>query len=222
MNDTELVSAIKAYTENTFPTTPASGGLSSAEQLTLFIKQAEQRIYNAVPVLATRKQGTISLTQSASTANPPTDFMSPYSLAIVDGTTRSFLLNKESTFLYEAFPDSSVEGIPEYYALLKNDGEEYVLLFAPASDDDYDIVVDYYYYPESIMDAGTSWLGENFDSVLLYGSLLEAFAFMQAEEDVLAQVQKRYDEAFALLKQYVEGKLRQDNYRTPPVRYPVR
>jgi hypothetical protein len=218
MDYSTLVNAIKAYTENTFPLTPSSGGLDDTQQLSTFVQQAEERIYNAVQTLVTRKQDDILCVASTATVATPSDWMSPYALAVVVAGDRSYLLNKESTFIRESFSSPATTGVPQFYAMQDDD----LILLGPTPDSGYTIEADYYYYPLSIVAADTTWLGDNFSSVLLYGSLLEAFTFMQAEVDVLEQVQKRYDEALALLKQYAEGKTRQDNYRTPPVRYPVR
>ena len=129
-----------------------------------------------------------------------------------------YLLNKDVNFIRQAYPNPNDTGIPAYYAYF--DQNSFIL--GPTPDDDYEVELHYFYYPESIVDAGTSWLGDNFDSALLYGSLLEAYTFMKGEQDVLAEYQKRYDEEMAMLKQLGEGKNRQDMYRSGQVRYPVR
>lgn len=129
-----------------------------------------------------------------------------------------YLLNKDVSYIRSAFPDPTDTGIPTHYAMF--DQDSYIL--GPTPDDDYDVELHYFYYPESIVTAGTSWLGDNFDSVLLYGSLLEAYTFMKGEPDVMQEYQQRYDEALEMLKSLGEGKNRQDSYRTLQVRYPVR
>lgn len=140
-------------------------------------------------------------------------------MAAIDGDGNyEYLLNKDVNFIRSAYPNPSDTGLPQYYAFF--DQNSFIL--GPTPDDDYSIELHYFYYPESIVDAGTSWLGDNFDSVLLYGSLLEAYTFMKGEEDVMAKYQQRYDEALAMLKSLGEGKNRQDMYRTPQVRYPVK
>jgi hypothetical protein len=149
----------------------------------------------------------------------PSDWLANFSLAVIDGSGNySYLLNKDVNFIRESFPNPSDQGLPAYYSFF--DENSYIL--GPTPDDDYQVELHYFYYPPSIVTAGTSWLGDNFDSVLLYGSLLEAYTFMKGEQDIIAGYQKRYDEAMAMLKQLGEGKNRQDMYRTPQVRYPVR
>jgi hypothetical protein len=130
----------------------------------------------------------------------------------------SYLLNKDVNFIRESFPNPSDTGIPTHYSYF--DENSYIL--GPTPDANYVVELHYFYYPPSIVTAGTSWVGDNFDSVLLYGSLLEAYTFMKGEQDVMANYQKRYDEAMVMLKQLGEGKNRQDMYRTQQTRYPVR
>jgi hypothetical protein len=220
MNYTQLFGAIKAYTENEFPDTAGSGGLTSSEQINTFIKQAEQRIYNSVQLLDLRKNVTGSCTTNNKYLSVPTDWLANFSVAVIDPVTGEYeyLLNKDVNFIREAYPSPTATGKPAYYAMF--DEDSYIL--GPTPDANYAIELHYFYYPESIVDAGTSWLGDNFDSALLYGSLLEAYTFMKGEQDVMAEYQKRYDSAFALLKLFAEGKNRQDMYRTQQVRYPVR
>ena len=220
MNYTTLATTIKSYTENDFPTTVGDTGLTSAEQIAAFVKEAEQRIYNSVQLLELRKNVTGNCTADNKYVTVPSDWLANYSIAVIHPTTGvyTYLLNKDVGFIREAFPDPASTGLPTYYAMFDQDS----YIFAPTPDDDYSVELHYFYYPESIVTAGTSWLGDNFDSVLLYGALLEAYTFMKGEADVLAGYQKRYDEAMAMLKQLGEGKNRQDMYRTQQIRYPVR
>lgn len=220
MNYAELVERIKGYTENDFPDTAGSGGLSSTEQIDTFIKQAEQRIYNAVQLLELRKNVTGNCTTGNMYLSVPSDWLANFSLAVIDPDTNEYeyLLNKDVNFIRQAFPFPASSGKPTHYAMF--DENSYIL--GPTPDDNYELELHYFYYPPSIVTAGTSWLGDNFDSTLLYGSLLEAYTFMKGEQDVMGQYQKRYDDAMVLLKQLGEGKNRQDMYRTPQVRYPVR
>lgn len=213
----ELSAAIKAYTENAFPDT---FGVSSEDQIATCIREAEQRIYNSVQLLVSRKTVTDTLTGGDPYYTLPTDWLASFSIAVVDPATGDyqFLRNKDIEFIRSAYPNPTDTAIPEFYAYF--DSTQYILGPTPA--DDYDVQVQYYAYPNSIVDDGTSWLGDNFDSVLLYGALLEAYTFMKGETDVLTEYQKRYDEALALLRQLAEGKNRQDSYRTEQVRYPVR
>jgi hypothetical protein len=219
MDYAALVSAIKAYTENDFPDTAGSGGLTSSNQIDLFIKGAEQRIFNAVQLLDLRRNVTGVMTAGNKYLTTPTDWLANFSIAVIDGDGNySYLLNKDVNFIRESFPSPSDQGIPQYYSFFDQNSH----ILGPTPDANYAVELHYFYYPESIVDAGTSWLGDNFDSALLYGSLLEAYTFMKGEADVIAGYQKRYDEALAMLKELGEGKNRQDMYRTPQVRYPVR
>jgi hypothetical protein len=201
MNYAALVSAIKAYTENDFPDTVGSGGLTSTAQINVFIQQAEQRIFNMVQLLDLRKSVTGSLTSGNKYLSVPSDWLANFSLAVIDASGNySYLLNKDVNFIRESFPNASTTGLPTHYAYF--DETSYIL--GPTPDSAYAVELHYFYYPPSIVTAGTSWLGDNFDSALLYGSLLEAYTFMKGE-----------------LKQLGEGKNRQDMYRTAQARYPV-
>ena len=226
MNYAQLFETIKGYVENDFPNTSWTGSdgsstvtLTSTEQINTFIEQAEQRIFNAVQLLDLRKNVTGNCTASNKYLSVPSDWLANFSLAVIDGSGNyTYLLNKDVNFIRESYPSASDTGLPYCYAFF--DQNSYIL--GPTPDASYQMELHYFYYPPSIVTAGTSWLGDNFDSVLLYGSLLEAYTFMKGEQDVIAVYQKRYDEALALLKELGEGKNRQDMYRTPQVRYPVR
>lgn len=217
MNYTQLTAAIEAYVENDFP---ESLGMTSAEQIATFVREAEQRIFNTVQLLDLRKNVTGNCTTNNKYLTVPTDWLANFSLAVIDPVTGEYeyLLNKDVSYIRSAFPSPTDTGKPSHYAFF--DQNSYIL--GPTPDANYGVELHYFYYPTSIVDAGTSWLGDNFDSVLLYGSLLEAYTFMKGEQDVIAGYQKRYDEALALLKELGEGKNRQDMYRTPQARYPVR
>ena len=226
MNYAELFETIKGYVENDFPNTSWTGSdgsstvtLTSTEQINTFIQEAEQRIFNAVQLLDLRKNVTGNMTAGNKYLAVPTDWLANFSMAVIDDTGRyEYLLNKDVSFIRQSFPNPNDEGIPTHYAYF--DENSYIL--GPTPDENYAVELHYFYYPDSIVTAGTSWLGDNFDSVLLYGSLLEAYTFMKGEADIIAGYQKRYDEAMAMLKQLGEGKNRQDMYRTPQVRYPVK
>lgn len=214
----ELVSSIKAYLENDFPDTAGSGGLTSVEQINTFIRQAEQRIFNTVQLLALRKNVVGQCTQNDQYLKVPIDWLANYSIAVVDSNgVYEYLLEKDVNFIRESFPDPNETGKPSHYAYFNQDA--YIL--GPTPDQDYTMELHYFYYPESIVDCECSWLGDNFDSVLLYGALLEAATFIQAEKDMMAVYRQRYDEALALLKQLGDGKNRQDAYRAGQARYPV-
>ena len=226
MNYAQLFETIKGYVENDFPNTSWTGSdgsstvtLTSTEQINTFIQEAEQRIFNAVQLLDLRKNVTGNMTAGNKYLAVPTDWLANFSMAVIDADGRyEYMLNKDVSFIRQSFPNPDDEGIPTHYAYF--DENSYIL--GPTPDENYAVELHYFYYPPSIVTAGTSWLGDNFDSVLLYGSLLEAYTFMKGESDVIAGYQKRYDEAMGMLKQLGEGKNRQDMYRTTQVRYPVR
>lgn len=226
MDYAQLFETIKGYVENDFPNTSWTGEdgssvvtLTSTEQINTFIEQAEQRIFNTVQLLDLRKNVTGNVTAGNKYLSMPTDWLANFSLAVVDGDGNyEYLLNKDVSFIRQSFPNPNDQGLPYCYAYF--DEDSYIL--GPTPDADYVVELHYFYYPQSIVTAGTSWLGDNFDSVLLYGSLLEAYTFMKGEPDIIAGYQKRYDEAMGMLKQLGEGKNREDNYRTRQVRYPVR
>lgn len=208
MNYSELVAAIQDYTENSFATA----------DINTFIEQAEQRIYNAVQLPALRKNVTGNTTTNNKYLACPIDWLATYSLAVVDGAgDYEYLLNKDVNFIRQAFPSPTDTGIPQYYAQF----DQNTFILGPTPDAAYTMELHYFYYPETIVTAGTSWLGDNFDSALLYGALLEAYTYMKGESDVLAVYKQRYDEAMQLLKQLGDGKNRRDAYRSGQVRYPV-
>jgi len=211
MNYSELVTEIQSYVENDFATA----------DINTFIEQAEQRIYNTVQLPAIRKNVTGSLTIGNNYLTVPTDWLATFSLAVVDvaGEYR-YLLNKDVNFIRAAYPTTTVadRGLPEYYAIF--DSNSFIL--GPTPDLAYTAELHYYYYPESIVTANTTWLGDNFDSALLYGALLEAYTYMKGETDVMQVYQGRYQEALALLKMLGDGKDRRDAYRSGQVRYPVK
>lgn len=219
MNYTELAASIRAYVENDFPDTAGTGGLTSDEQINTFIQQAEQRVFNIVQLLDLRKNVTGTCTAGNKYLGVPSDWLSNFSMAVIDADGNyEYLLNKDVSFIRQSFPDPSDTGKPTHYAYF--DENSYIL--GPTPDANYQIELHYFYYPPSIVTAGTSWLGDNFDSVLLYGSLLEAYTFMKGEQDIMTDYKTRYDEALSMLKMLGEGKNRQDMYRTPQARYPVK
>jgi hypothetical protein len=225
MNYTQLFETIKGYCENDFPdtsfsdTSGASATFTSKEQIDTFIQQAEQKIFNSVQILDLRKNVTGNITSGNQYLTVPTDWLSNFSIAVIDSSgIYSYLLNKDVNFIRESFPDPTATGKPTHYALFDNNS--YIL--GPTPDQNYTAELHYYYYPESIVTASTSWLGDNYDSVLLYGSLLEAQIFMKGESDVFNAYKEKYGESLAGLKQLSEGKNRQDMYRNEQARYPVR
>jgi hypothetical protein len=213
MNYTQLVNEIQSYTENTFQTV----------DINTFISQAEQRIYNSVQLPALRKNVTGTTTSGNKYLAMPTNWLATFSLAIINASNEyTYLLNKDVNFIRQSFPDTDSEfyGEPAYYAVF--DQNSFIL--GPTPDASYAVELHYFYYPESIttVSGGQTWLGDNFSSALLYGSLLEAYTYMKGEADVMNTYKARYDEAMILLKQLSDGKDRQDAYRSGQVRYPVK
>lgn len=227
MNYATLFETIKGYVENDFPdgqwTNTAGTGsatFTGTEQVDTFIRQAEQRIYNSVQLPALRKSVTGNCTVDNKYLSMPSDWLAMYALAVIDPDdgSQEYLLNKDVEFIRESFPPPNTTGKPTHYAIFDNN----TLILGPTPNASYSMEMHYYYYPTSIVDAGTTWLGDHFDSALLYGALLEAYTFMKGEQDVIANYDKRYNEAMALLKMLGDGKDRQDTYRSGQVRYPVK
>ncbi len=192
----------------------------TTDDINTFIKQTEQRVYNAIQLPAIRKNVTGAVTSGNKYLTCPSDWLATFSLAAVSaGNEYTYLLDKDVNFIRESFPDTDAAfyGVPQYYAQFDQD----TFILGPTPDAAYSMELHYYYYPESIVTAGTTWLGDRFDSVLLYGSLLEAYTYMKGEADVIAGYQKRYDEALALLKTLGDGKNRRDAYRSGQARVPV-
>jgi len=220
MNYTELVAAITAYSENY---DNSAGGF--IDNIPVFVQQAEERIYNTVQLPSLRKNVTGTLTAGNKYLSAPSDYLATYSLAVIkaDGEYK-YLLNKDVNFIREAYPTPADTGLPYCYALF---GPQYVdvnelsFMVGPTPDASYSVEMHYFYYPPSIVTAGTSWLGENFESVLVYGALLEAGTFMKSDADTMSVYKDRYTEALALLKRLGDGLERQDAYRSGQVRIKV-
>jgi hypothetical protein len=226
MTYTELITSIQTYTENTFPATTLADGtvVSSTTQLNRFITQAEQRIYNTVQFPSLRKNVTGSVTTSNKYLSCPEDFLSTYSLAVIDATGNyEYLLNKDVNFIRQAYPNPTTDvGIPKYYALFgptvntSTITNELSFIVGPTPDASYSVELHYYYYPQSITvtASGQTWLGDNFDTVLLYGSLVEAYTYMKGEADMIALYDTKYKEALGLAKRLGDGLERSDAYRS--------
>lgn len=215
MTYSELVTQIQNYMETTFTTAIVNN----------FIRQAEQRIYNSVQIPSLRRNVT-GVTESGNKyLQCPPDFLSVYSMAVIKANGEyEYLLNKDVNYIRQVYPSPSYEALPKYYAIFGPDyslPRELTFILGPTPDGAYTIELHYFYYPESIVTAGQSWLGDNFDSVLLYGSLREAYLLNKGEQDLVANVEAKYAEAMALLKQLGDGKERQDAYRSGQTRVPV-
>jgi hypothetical protein len=228
MTYSELVTAIQTYTENNFPSTTLADStvVTSTTQINRLITQAEQRIYNSVQFPSLRKNVTGSLTSANKYLSCPTDFLSTYSLAVIDASGNyEYLLNKDVNFIRQAYPNPTTDvGIPKYYALFGPTiissaiSTELSFIVGPTPDASYSVELHYYYYPESITTATTTWLGDNFDTVLLYGALVEAYTYMKGEADLIALYDTKYKEALALAKRLGDGLERSDAYRSGQAR----
>jgi uncharacterized protein YjbI with pentapeptide repeats len=219
MNYTQLTAAIKGFAENDFPATV--GSFTSADQIGRFVQLSEQSIFNTVQMPAFRKNMTGNMTSGNRFLATPSDWLATFSLAVINAANEtSYLLNKDVNFIRESYPDTDAAfyAKPEYYAIF----DDNTFILGPTPDASYAVELHYFYYPESIVTAGTSWLGDNFDSALLYGALLEAANFMKSDADTVNLYKARFDRAMTELKQLGDAKDRQDAYRSGQVRYPVR
>ena len=224
MNYAELSAAIQNYSESDEP--------EFITNIPVFVKAAEQRIYNSVQLSYLRKNVTGSVTPSNKYLSAPLDFLSVYSIAIIrNNGDYEYLLNKDVNFIRQAYPSPNDSGAPKYYAIFGPtttadnppvQTNELSFILGPTPDANYNVELHYFYYPESIVTAGTTWLGDNFDTALLYGALREAAIFQRQETDVVANYEQKYNETMTLLKQLGDGKERQDAYRAGQVRYPVK
>jgi len=217
VNYTALSAAIQDYTENFESSFVAS--------IPTFVKQAEQRIYNTIQFPSLRRNVTGLTTTGNKYLSCPSDFLSVYSMAVYEtGGEYLYLLNKDVNFIREAYPQPTDTAKPKYYALFgpqSIDEAELSFILGPTPDAAYNVELHYFYYPTSIVTAGTTWLGDNFDTVLLYGSLIEAYTYMKGEQDMVALYTTRYQEALGLAKRLGDGLERQDAYRSGQYRQPV-
>jgi hypothetical protein len=225
MNYTELQAAICDYTQNF--------DQDFVSNIPVFVQQAEQRIFNTVQFPSIRKNVMGVTSTNNKYLSCPNDFLAVYSMAVVDALGNyEFLLNKDVNFIRQAYPNPTSTAIPKYYALFgpttSNDPspvitDELTFILGPTPDAVYNVELHYYYYPESITVAadGRTWLGDNFDSVLLYGSLVEAVTFMKGEQDMVALYDGKYKEALGMAKRLGDGMERQDAYRSGQYRQAV-
>ena len=213
MNYTSLKANIADVCENTF----------TDDQFALFAQQAEQKIFNTVDLPVMRNVDSGPLTATNKLYTTPDGYLYTYSLAIISSSTTNYVLNKDVNFLREAYPvnTSAKYGLPRFYAYHSTSGNKIKLMFAPTPDQNYEIEHIYAKYPTSIVTAGGTYLGDNFDTALLNGALIEAIRFMKGEPDMVALYEKHYLQAITLLKNTSSGKLRQDVYRSGQVKNPV-
>jgi len=237
MTYNELFIAVKNYLQNDFPnntwTDVAGTGVTTSDgtnQIDFFIVQAEERIYNSVQIPPLRRNVTGVTTTGNKYLSSPPDFLSVFSMAVIDGTgAYEYLLNKDVNFIRAAYPNPTESGIPRYYALFgptvvsNTITDELSFILGPTPDAAYDVELHYYYYPESITVAadGRTWLGDNYSPVLLYGTMLEAYVFLKGEVDMMATYKGKYDEALAQLNRLGTGLERGDAYRDGQARIKV-
>jgi hypothetical protein len=223
MNYTQLSNAIQAYTENTEADFVAN--------IPVFVTQSEQRIYNSVQFPSIRKNVTSTIAANTKYLDCPIDFLAVYSMAVIDASGNyEYLLNKDVNFIRQAYPNPTTDtGTPKYYALFgptvlnSTIYDELSFIIGPTADANYGVELHYYYYPESITVAadGQTWLGDNFDTVLLYASLVEAYTYMKGEADMMTLYNQKFMEALALAKRLGDGMERQDAYRSGQFRQKV-
>lgn len=207
MNYVELKANIQEICENTF----------EEQELAMFTRQAEQKIYSTIDLPAQRFNDTGNMTQGNQYLAMPFEMLYVYSLAVIDAGQYYYLLNKDVNFIREAYPSPVADGRPQHYAFF----DENTMLLGPTPDFPYLTEIHYSAYPQSIVTAGNTWLGDNFDSALLNGALIEAIRFMKGEPDIIANYEKLYLQAITLLKNLSDGKLRQDMYRSGQPRIKV-
>lgn len=210
MNYVQLRQSIIDFTENTDTT--------FEDNIPTFVQNAEERIYNSVLIPVLRKNVTGSMTADNKYLSCPSDFLAPYEMAVLvpDGlvpptTNYEYLLQKDVSYVRQAYTDASYTGVPKYYAQF----DENSFILGPTPDEDYTVELHYYYYPTSIVTAGTTWLSDNFPMCLLYGALCEANVFMKGESDIQQNYEKLFIDNMGLLKNYADGRTRNDNFRTP-------
>jgi len=216
MNYADLQQAVEDTVENTF----------SAFDFATLTRLAEQKINNAVQLPSIRKNVTSTLVSGNPYLPAPLDFLSVFSMAVITGTgAYEYLLDKDVNFIRESYPNPATTGTPKYYAIFgpdSNDAKELTFILGPTPSANLNVELHYFGYPESIVTAGTTWLGDNFESVLLNAVLVEAARFMKEEADVMKMYQDQFNESFLLLKNLGDGKDRQDAYRSGQVRNPVK
>ena len=211
MNYTQLVQAIKDYTEST--------ETSFVSHIDEFIKQAERKIYNEVQLPYLRKNVTGNATLGNKYVQTPSDFLAVYSMSIIDGSSdQHFLLNKDVNFIREAYANASTQAQPKYYALFDHN----TFILGPTPDSAYNIELHYYYFPTSIVSVSTTWLGDNYEQALLYACLVQAYTYLKGDPDLMVNYEKQYQENMVQLKMLGDGKDRRDAYRSGQVRYEVK
>jgi hypothetical protein len=211
MNYAQLSQTIQDYCQST--------ETSFVANIPTFVQLAEERIYNSVQIPAIRKNVTGTMTNTFPYFQLPSDWLSTFSLAVIDPITGEYeyLLNKDVNYIRAAYPPPNSTGKPKYYAIW----DDNTMILGPTPDQAYTAELHYYAYPVSIVNAGTSWLGDNFETVLLYGALREAYTYLKGEQDMMQYYDQKYQESLGLLKRLGDGLDRQDAYRSGQARIPV-
>ena len=211
MNYASLTTLIQQYCESTEQ--------SFVANIPTFVQLAEERIYNSVQIPAIRRNQIGTLTIGNKYLTMPSDWLATFSLAVIDPATNAqeFLLDKDVNFIRQSYPDPDDQSKPKYYAIF----DDNTFILGPTPDLAYQVEMHYYAYPESIVTAGTSWLGDNYENVLLYGSLREAYTYLKGEADMMQYYEAKYQEAVQQLMRLGDGMNRRDSYRSGQVRLPV-
>lgn len=211
MNYATLTTLIQQYCESTES--------SFVANIPTFVQLAEERIYNSVQIPAIRRNQIGTLTPNNKYLTMPADWLATFSLAVINPVTNAqeFLLDKDVNFIRQSYPDPDDTGVPKYYAIF----DKNTFILGPTPDSNYQVEMHYYYYPESIVTAGTSWIGDNYETVLLYGSLREAYTYLKGEADMMQYYEAKYQEAMQQLTRLGDGLNRRDSYRSGQVRVPV-
>ena len=211
MNYASLATLIQQYCESTES--------SFVANIPTFVQLAEERVYNSVQIPAIRRNQIGSLSINNKYLTLPSDWLATFSLAVIDPTTseQEFLLDKDVNFIRQSYPSPTDTGKPKYYAIF----DDNTFILGPTPDYAYQVEMHYYYYPQSIVTAGTSWLGDNYENVLLYGCLREAYTYLKGEADMMQYYEQKYQEAVQQLTRLGDGLNRRDSYRSGQVRVPV-
>jgi hypothetical protein len=211
MNYATLTTLIQQYCEST--------ETSFVANIPTFVQLAEERVYNTVQIPAIRRNQIGTLTIGNKYLTLPSDWLATFSLAAIDPVTNAqeFLLDKDVNFIRQSYPDPDDQGKPKYYAIF----DDNTFILGPTPDLAYQVEMHYYYIPQSIVTAGTTWLGDNYETVLLYGSLREAYTYLKGEADMMQYYEQKYQEAMQQLMRLGDGLNRRDSYRSGQVRLPV-
>jgi len=211
VNYSQLSTLIQDYCESTEQ--------SFVANIPTFVQLAEERIYNSVQIPAIRKNVTGTMTNTFPYFQLPSDWLSTFSLAVIDPITGEYeyLLNKDVNYIRAAYPPPNSTGKPKYYAIW----DDATMILGPTPDQAYTAELHYYYYPASIVNVGNTWLSDNFETVLLYGCIREGYTYLKGDPDLMQYYENKYQESLALLKRLGDGLDRQDAYRSGQVRIPV-